>query len=51
MLAKAVYKLMPLDPYDFRSSVTISEMRIAVFSSHVPIMRVNMTAPVNMSVS
>ena len=42
---------MPLDPYDFRTSATLSEVRIAVFSNHVPVMRVNMNAPVTVSVS
>ena len=50
-LAKAVRKLMPLDPYDFRMTVTLSELRIAVFSSHVPVMRVNTTAPVTLAAS
>ena len=44
-------KLMPLDPYDFKSKVSISELRFAAFSSHVPIMRVTLNAPVTMLAS
>ena len=51
ILAKAVMKLMPVDPYEFRSTFYVSELRVAAFSSHVPIMRVTTSAPVVMSVS
>ena len=51
MLAKAVRKLMPLDPYEFKSNFSISELRIAAFSSHVPIMRITLNAPVNFTAS
>ena len=51
VLAKAVRKLLPLDPYEFKSIFSISELRIAAFSSHVPIMRITLNAPVTFSAS
>ena len=51
VLAKAVIKLMPIDPYEFKSTFQISELRIAAFSSHVPIFRITTSSPVIMSIS
>ena len=45
-LLRAMIEIVPRKPFDFRVLFAVHEARIAVFSSHVPVMRTNVTSPV-----
>lgn len=45
---KALLEAVPRTPVDFRVLVSVTEARIAMFSNHVPIMRVNINAPTSL---
>ena len=44
-LIKAFFEIIPKTPVDFRVIISVHEAKIAAYSSHVPIMKVNLTAP------
>ena len=44
-LLRAMFEILPRSPVDFRVILSVYEARVAVFSSHVPVMRTNVTAP------
>ena len=44
-LLKMMMDLLPRTPIDFRINFTVQEVKIAVFSSMVPILRLRQTAP------
>ena len=48
---KAMFELIPRTPVDFRVIMSLHEAQISVFSNHVPVMRVNITAPMTISVT
>lgn len=48
---KAMFELIPRTPVDFRVIMSLHEAQISVFSNHVPVMKVNMTAPTTISVT
>lgn len=48
---KAMFELIPRTPVDFRVIMSLHEAQFSVFSNHVPVMRVNITAPTVISVT
>ena len=50
-LIKAIFEIIPKNPVDYRVILSVQEAKIAVYSSHVPVMRVNITAPSTIAIS
>ena len=50
-LLRAMIELLPRTPVDFRVLLAVHEARIAMFSNHVPVMRTNVTAPIQVCVN
>ena len=50
-LLRAIIEIIPRSPVDFRVVVNLHEARMAMFSNHVPVMRLNVTAPTQLLVS
>ena len=50
-LLKAMFEIIPRIPVDFRVILSLNEAKIAVYSSHVPVMRINITAPTSILVN
>ena len=50
-LLKAIFEIVPRIPVDYKLTFSVHEARIAVYSSFVPIMRMNLSAPFTMTMS
>ena len=50
-LLRAIIEIIPRSPVDFRVVINLHEARMAMFSNHVPVMRLNVTAPTQLLVS
>ena len=50
-LLKAIFEIVPRIPVDYKLTFSVHEARIAVFSSFVPIMRMNLSAPLALTLS
>ena len=50
-LLKAIFEIVPRIPVDYKLTFSVHEARIAVYSSSVPIMRMNLSAPFTLNLS
>lgn len=45
-LLKAIFEVVPKTSFDYRVSFKVHELRVASFTNHVPVLRLNTTSPV-----